>query len=265
MLAAGAPPVFAPPRRGDEPQAGPAGLRLPLAEPKRGDANGEAPRVSDDADFLIEPGSGFKPGRGERETKPTSPELAGGAPSQANFIAAARRAVAAAQAAGSEVQAHNRQNRVAKSSAGKTGVLSRFADARAALNSHKRPILLGLAGLLLLIGAYEVLRMGGDTNVPSPKAKIEAPADPKPRSEAANPGPKPDTSHTDPDFATSNPAQPRSVPAARPPAKLRRYQSANTAVKADPTPTNTIAQPPAMIGNNAAQAKTASPVCRVSR
>jgi localization factor PodJL len=254
LLASGAPPVFAPPRGGDEPQAGPAGLRLPPAGSKRGDNKANAPRVSDDADFLIEPGSGFKPGRGERETKPPSHELPGGAPSQANFIAAARRAVAAAQAAGGEVQAQN-QSRAAKASVARAGVLSRFADTRAALNNHQRPILLGLAGLLLLIGAYEVLRMGGDKDVPPPKAKIEAPADAKPRSEAANPGPKTDTSTSTQTLAKAEPSQPQSLPAATPAARDAAAPTANDAAKADPAPTNTIVQSPSMIGNNGAQAK----------
>ncbi|MBV8851096.1 MAG: SEL1-like repeat protein [Methylobacteriaceae bacterium] len=258
-LASGAPPVFAPPRRGDEPQSPSTGLRLPPIETTRADTTVDAPRVSDDADFLIEPGSGFKPGWGERDTKPLSNEAPEGAPSQANFIAAARRAVAAAQAAGSEVQAQNRQSRAAKSSAAKAGVLSRFSDARAALNSHKRPILLGLAGLLLLIGAYQVLRMGGDNDAPPPRAKIEAPADTKPRSEAANPAPKPDTSTpTQTVMATKSvPPQSLAPPVAAPPPKSEAAANPPdaTAAKAHPAPTNTIAQSPATIANAGKQAK----------
>jgi localization factor PodJL len=253
MLASGAPPVFAPPRRNEDATAGSSGLRLPAS--MRAENKAAAVRVSDDADFLIEPGSGFKPGRGEREPKASSAEAKGGAPSQANFIAAARRAVAAAQAADTEMQAQNRQRRAAvKDSAVKAGVLSRFAEARAALNNRKRPILLGLGGLVLLIAAYQVLRMGGDKE-PPPGTKIEAPADAKPRSDAANPGPKADTSTPTQTFA-AKPAQPQSVSAgAARPTDPSAAPATSAAIKADPAPTNTIPQPPAMIANNAAQSK----------
>jgi localization factor PodJL len=246
-LASGAPPVFAPPRRGDDDNIGPAGLRLPDAK------TGAAARVSDDADFLIEPGSGFKPGRGERQGKPAE-KLQGGAPSQANFIAAARRAVAAAQASDTDVPGQGQKRRAAaKDSAVKAGVLSRFRDARAALNNRKRPILLGLGGLLLLIAAYQVLRMGGDKEAPPPTAKIEAPADAKPRSEATNPRPQVDISTPTRSFAAVKPAQPQSAPAgATPPTES---PVPNMTAKADPAATSTITQPPAMIGNNGAPAK----------
>jgi localization factor PodJL len=251
LLASGAPPVFAPPRRGDEATGGSDGLRLPSS--MRAETQIGGARVSDDADFLIEPGSGFKPGRGERDAKRTAGDSKGGAPSQANFIAAARRAVAAAQAADTEVQAQSRQRRTAaKDSAVKAGVLSRFSEARAALNNRKRPILLGLGGLLLLLAAYQVLRMGGDNDAPAPKAKIEAPADAKPRSDAGNLGPKADTSIPTQTFAASKSAQPQLPPAATaPPADA----NATPVAKADPAPTSTISQPPAMIANNGTQAK----------
>src|SRR5947209_14335722 len=211
LLASGAPPVFAPPRRKDEDKPASAGLRLPPAEASRNTNNTKADtaRVSDDADFLIEPGSGFRPGGGERDAKP-SDKLHGGAPSPSNFIAAARRAVAAAQAADADVQAQGQKRRAAsKDSTVKAGVLSRFVDARAALNERKRPILLGLAGLLLLLGAYQVLRMGGDNvPAPAPSTKIETPADPKPRNEPANPAPKADMTPTQ-TFAASKPVPPQ--------------------------------------------------------
>jgi localization factor PodJL len=256
LLASGAPPVFAPPRRKDEARPAPAGLRLPSVETGRGDIKGGAARVSDDADFLIEPGSGFRPGGGERDARP-SDKLQGGAPSPANFIAAARRAVAAAQAADSEVQAQGQKRRAApKDSAVKAGVLSRFADARAALNDRKRPILLGLAGLLLLLGAYQVLRMGGDSApAPAAKGKIETPADPKPRSESGNSGPKADMTPTQ-TFAASKPVPPQLAQPAAPVPAEAPAAPASTSAKTDPAPTSTITQaPPSMIGSTGAQPK----------
>jgi localization factor PodJL len=260
LLASGAPPVFAPPRRGDEAKSPSAGLRLPAADKKTGENNAGPARVSDDADFLIEPGTGFRPGRGEHDAQPTPEERPAGAPSQANFIAAARRAVAAAHAAGAGVHADGQKRLpVAKDGDAKSGVLSRFAGARAALNERKRPILLGLAGLLLLIGAYEVLRMGGDKDVPRPTSKIEAPADLKPRSEAANPAAKPDMSTPTQTFA-AKPAKPEASPPAAssvpPPASTEPVAAPpGPAAKSDPAPTSTIAPAPGTIGGMAAPSK----------
>ena len=253
-LASGAPPLFAPPRRPDEGTSQGPGLRLP-SEATRGENKAGVARVSDDADFLIEPGTGFKPARGEREAKRPSSELQGGAPSQANFIAAARRAVAAAQAAGSKGEPQGQQRRAAaKNSAVKAGVLSRFSDARAALNSRKRPILLGLGGLLLLIAAYQVLRMSGD-NAPAPSVKIEAPADTKARNESANSAPKADPTPTQ-SFTAARPAQPQSpLPPPSPPAESTAAPAPNSSGKADPAPTSAIPQGSGMIGNSAAPTK----------
>jgi localization factor PodJL len=264
LLASGAPPVFAPSRRKDDDKPSSAGLRLPSAETARNNnTKAGTARVSDDADFLIEPGSGFRPGGGERDAKP-SDKLQGAAPSPANFIAAARRAVAAAQAADADVQAQGQKRRAAtKHSAVKAGVLSRFAEARAALNDRKRPILLGLAGLLLLLGAYQVLRMGGD-NAPTPAAttKIETPADPKPRAEAPNPAPKADMTPTQ-TFAASKPAPPQfaAPPSTAPPpvpstAAGPPAASASTSAKTNAAPTSTITQTtPSMVGSTGAQPK----------
>jgi localization factor PodJL len=257
-FASGVPPLFAPPRRLDEGTPQGPGLRLP-PEAIRGENKAGVARVSDDADFLIEPGSGFKPGRDEREAKPRSSELQGGAPSQANFIAAARRAVAAAQAAGTEVPAQGQKRRAtAKDSVAKAGVLSRFSDARAALNNRKRPILLGLGGLLLLIAAYQVLRMGGDSTPAPANTKIEAPADPKPRGALGNPAPKADISTPTQTFAAAKPVQPQSpaTMAPRPPsADSSAAPAPNSAAKADPAPTSTIGQSPGTIANTGAQTK----------
>jgi localization factor PodJL len=265
-LASGAAPIFSPPRRADEQQGQGIGLRLPgTPDAARGD-NKAGARVSDDADFLIEPGTGFRPGRGERETKSGSDKLHGGAPSQANFIAAARRAVAAAQAAETDAPPHGQNRRAAaQENAVKAGVLSRFGAARAALNQRKRPILLGLGGLLLLIAAYQVLRMGGGKETVPPSAKIEAPADPKPRSEAANPAPKVDMSTPTQTVVQSKSAQPQSAAAAAaaavavaatpPPAVANASPAPSSTTKADPAQAPTIAQPPTMTGNSGAQTK----------
>jgi localization factor PodJL len=253
-FASGAPPLFAPPRRPDEGTSHGPGLRLP-SEATRGENKASVARVSDDADFLIEPGTGFKPARGEHEAKRPASELQGGAPSQANFIAAARRAVAAAQAAGTKGEPQGQKRRAAaKNSAVKAGVLSRFSDAGAALNSRKRPILLGLGGLLLLIAAYQVLRMSGD-NAPAPRAKIEAPADTKARSESANSAPKADPTPTQ-SFTAARPAQPQSsLPPPSPPAESAAAPVPNSSRKSDPAPTSAIPQASGMMANSAAPPK----------
>ncbi|GAC1327890.1 MAG: peptidoglycan-binding protein [Beijerinckiaceae bacterium] len=252
LLASGSPPVFAPPsRRGAEPQIDPERPRMPPVEANRNAGKSGGQRtVSDDADFLIEPGSGFRPGRsaedeaGDRNSKP----LAGSAPSQANFIAAARRAVAAAQAADAEVQAQGEKRRSdIRPDDLKAGPIGRFAEARAALWSRKRPLLLGLAGLLLLLGAYQVLRTTGERAASPTNTTIETPAaGAKPPAKLGEPGPKAEISSPTQTMALAQPSQ--TAPSLTPPVPPPNGDAPSAASKLDTAPVSTIAPAPMMTG-----------------
>ena len=138
----------------------------------------------DGADMLLEPGSGFPPHRGagpvsqarpqasapmpREEPAPTAP--AASAP--ASFIAAARRA---AQAAAAETAARPAKGAQTASTsangadtASQTAVVAatatgKLAQAKAFVSTRKRPILIGLTGLMVVLGASMLVRslLGG--------------------------------------------------------------------------------------------------------
>ena len=142
--------------------------------------------TQDGADMLLEPGSGFPPHRGagpasqarpqasarlprdELAAAPTAP--AAGAP--ASFIAAARRA---AQAAAAETAARPARGVQAVSApangadtASETAVVAaaatgKLAQAKAFVSMRKKPILIGLTGLMVVLGASMLVRsfLGG--------------------------------------------------------------------------------------------------------
>ncbi len=125
----------------------------------------------DPMDTLIEPGSGRAPVR-ERTAKPESGVWTAAAASSAgvalpsgelegpaSFIAAARRAAYAAQASAAAVQKPANRVRV-PGDAKSTRALSSLERARNFLVARRRPILLSLAGLVLLLGALEVAKLG---------------------------------------------------------------------------------------------------------
>ena len=98
------------------------------------------PSVAPADDFLIEPG-------GLRAPAPRKTHAAE-APAQASFIAAARRAALAAQTSA--------QDAVMEPSAASAGP-GALDQARAIYEKRKRPILLGLAAVVMMIGAIQVV------------------------------------------------------------------------------------------------------------
>ncbi|TFZ59602.1 hypothetical protein E4V01_06510 [Methylorubrum sp. Q1] len=143
-----------------------------LARPNRtassDEAGGtEASRLSDE---LLEPGAG-RPGSGRPAAPEASPAPAGGADIKTSFIAAARRAAQAAQAeSASEAPLTARlRDKVAPARApgAETTPLSRI---RGALDSRRRTLLLGLAAVVLALGAYQAFLAGKGTPTGDPAA-----------------------------------------------------------------------------------------------
>ncbi|KAB1071087.1 hypothetical protein F6X51_20345 [Methylobacterium planeticum] len=139
----------------------------------------EAPRVSDE---LLEPGAG-RPAR-ERLAMPgeaadAGPE--GSADIKSSFIAAARRAAQAAQAevaSEANLSGERREERMSlrqavAASARPSAGLGRVARLRAEIERRRRPLLLGLAAIVLVLGALQAISMRGD---PAPQPAAPAPA-----------------------------------------------------------------------------------------
>ncbi|QGM97869.1 SEL1-like repeat protein [Methylocystis parvus] len=169
----------APARRREEapsPQAGRA--PEPTVEPRR------APRVGSDeddlVDFLVPPGAP-RPPRREPDFSPIAEDRAARPEAgQTDFIAAARRAAQQAavdaDAAEKAQQARRAAGRPASSApAGKAAGLA------ATLEDRKRPLLLGLAGVVLLAGAFGMTRMAlqgrGDADHQDHQVTEAAPAE----------------------------------------------------------------------------------------
>lgn len=209
-LAAGPAPVFEPakPSRAApsqdihiEPRHDPV---TPAQAPARVDARAvlgaadrrppEAESAAPGLDDLIEPGSGFAPARRSPDAElhlndlsaSLSPEPTG---ARASFIAAARRAAqstsgpavdeapqrkAASRKGGSEALDDARAKaRAAASSLDEPQRASAVNGAAQLIRSKAKPILLSLAGLVLLIGALQVARSLTDTT-PGDVAPVEA-------------------------------------------------------------------------------------------
>jgi localization factor PodJL len=146
VMAAVDKPENAQPKRSEPP---------PIAPPDRGARAGGAnmPRVSDSPDFLIEPGAGAPPA--------AAPKAAINA-----HIAAARRA---AQAAMNESASAEKKMAAGGAAAGGHPI----AQARAFINARRRPILLGLA--FVILGAIAVIELGSMYVVRSQKSEITPP------------------------------------------------------------------------------------------
>ncbi len=175
--------------------AGAAGRGPAVDEPRRVRGTPEPATsrvVIDPADHLIEPGFGRGPAASAARPEPRTEaesELAAGAPAvendgPASFIAAARRAAQAAQAsAASTAAVKASERRPAPPTAGPRGGQAGQARsaapnapapgagalgrARLFLAQRRRPILLGLAALVLLVGALEVVKLGVDSGAAS--------------------------------------------------------------------------------------------------
>lgn len=143
-------------------------------------AEERASRVElDPADMLIEPGSGRAQQYGRAEprfdrmsdgaesqdpalARPATPAGPGDAEGPASFIAAARRAARAAQASAATQASAKAADRRPSPETGPTGGTSTLARVKAFLAQRRRPILLSVAALVLLVGALEVVKLSID-------------------------------------------------------------------------------------------------------
>jgi localization factor PodJL len=210
-LASGPAPRFATSSRNDPPMA-PNAPDAGNRDRARADERPAKPgRGEDLEDFLIEPGRGF-PGReaepnNANDKKRKSDRRPGVADSavtgRADFIAAARRAAQAAQVESAAAAADARS--AADDGKGETPQ-NLIAQARQFITRHKRPVVLSVAAVFLLVGAYAVFNtmgasMSGDAARDTPKPAPQDHAQnvvPAPHAEAAQqaaslfaPAPKP--------------------------------------------------------------------------
>lgn len=144
------------------------------------DADAPAPPVTDE--ILLEPGTGRPtPGAARRPM----PEESDGSDIKASFIAAARRA---AQSAAAEAAAAAQRDR--PGTPGRSEKAGLGARLKATLASRRRPLLLGLAAIVLAIGALQVSSMfrGAPAVDEAPPVAITEPA-PAPQADTAAPAP----------------------------------------------------------------------------
>ncbi|ACL60134.1 SEL1-like repeat protein [Methylobacterium nodulans] len=180
-----------PPRRRQAPTVREA-LPESVAAPARPGRGTTAPSpAAHPADEMLEPGASRpRAGRPASEAGEAAPDMPA-ADIKANFIAAARRA---AQAAAAEAASGNAAKAARGSDRGDTAAALRpdisFAPGlvgqlRATLDRRRRPLLLGLAAVVLALGTLQALNgyLGGPASPPAPlaarsAAETAAPADP---------------------------------------------------------------------------------------
>lgn len=192
-------------------------------------------------DFLIEPGVGLNrvAGARARSAEPNEP-----AP-QASFIAAARRAAKAAQAPGAQGGASGgAPGAEAQPLAGDAAPAARggaVEQVRALYEKRKRPILLGLAAVVMMLGALQVVGfLGDDRPAPAQKSETVKPGAAKPGAgSAALDSQKPDVAEP------RKPAEARSDMPAEAPANAAPPQAAlPVPPSAAPAEAPPAAQPP---------------------
>ncbi|PPD43372.1 MAG: peptidoglycan-binding protein [Methylocystis sp.] len=241
-------PTVGPAPRREAPAPRPASAPEPAVEPR-------APRIEtteddDLTDFLVPPG-GPVPSRREPElSTPFEDRARGGV--QSDFIAAARRAAQQA-AMDAEVAAKAQQSRRAaglKAEAPSSAAPRMAGGLASAINDRKRPLLLGLGALVLLIGAYQIARVsieGGE--LPGPTAhhhETEAAPGDSDGAPAAEADAPPATANA-PEAATV-PATPAPAPAATPTKETPRVAAPtapNEPVRVITPPTFTTPRPQA--------------------
>ncbi|GJE59476.1 hypothetical protein [Methylobacterium trifolii] len=235
----------------DERLMASTGIEAPRARPGR---RPEAPRTGAEpsvdggrfSDELLEPGAGRPaqepPARGraghERIARETARETAkesgeGAGDIKTNFIAAARRAAQAAQVelATESTTSERREPRGTRKAgpAATPAADGRLARFRAEIDRRRRPLLLGLAAIVLVLGALQAVSMrssGNEPAEPAPVAAVKASppaadAGPAARPETGNAAPAPVEAAKPalPDPQTTQAISPAAAPARPAPAK----------------------------------------------
>lgn len=215
------------------------------------DAEGEALAPVDPMEFLLPVDDGFAERREPFIAPPGSEadQAAHRSSIQSAFIAAARRA---AQTPSTEADA---QSAEAADHAGQAQERPQGAVVKlsALIQDRKRPLLLGLAAVMLLIGAYHIARMegqGGLTVGPSPRQQ-EAKAPAKAVRPALSPEKRLAANSASSPAVAARPATPgpvlKELPPDMAPAPVERPVAAQGNI--DPTPTGTIEAPPLSSGD----------------
>ncbi|NUJ78492.1 SEL1-like repeat protein [Methylocystis sp. FS] len=169
---------------------------------------------------------------------------------QSDFIAAARRA---AQTPSAEADALSAEAARHAGQAQEKPQAAAVVNFSALIQDRKRPLLLGLAAVMLLIGAYQIARMegqGGLTVGPSLRQQ-EAKAPAKAVRPALSPEKRLASNHASSPAVAARPATPGPVlkepPAETASATLEQPVAAQRNI--DPTPTGTIEAPPLSSGD----------------
>lgn len=244
----------------DERLLGSTGVEAPRGRSVR---RPEAPRSAslvDQArlgDELLEPGAG-RPlqeeprdlaeeslGRPRPSAERVAPAEATEGDIKSSFIAAARRAAQAAQAelaaeSSTEARSFSLSKRAAGAAPAGEGRLARL---RSEIDRRRRPLLLGLAAIVLVLGALQAIDMGGSNHSEAPRPEIaSAPARATPPVAEA-PAARPEGAKAD--AATTLAEAPKPIPADKP-------------ILADPQTTQAIGGSAAPSSTTASQSRPAA-------
>ncbi|TAL82060.1 MAG: hypothetical protein EPN75_03065 [Beijerinckiaceae bacterium] len=219
LLASGPAPTFAPAPGREQAATQPlvATKTAPAAQANAAPAERAKRNQQNDSldDFLIEPGRGFPSHRGgddnaEGKRAGQSSNAADASEigsSRSDFIAAARRAAQAAQMESSA--AMGRDGIAAAAGIAGDGSASIIDQTRSFITQHKRPVVLSIAALFLVMGAYAVVKTVGHSPIDLSFNRKHAPAAPARLAHRAS-----DVSPRAPHTATpSHAAQPAVAPA----------------------------------------------------
>lgn len=207
--------------------------------PRRPSLTDAAEPAASSSDILLEPGAP-RPGRasGSEKREPVAKTAATekaadkGTPADSDiktsFIAAARRAAQAAQAELAAETPSDRTSRI-RPAAPAPVAAGRMSRLRSEIDQHRKPLLLGLAAIVLTLGALQAIGLhSGEETAHAPqlapasgKTAAEKPAEPQKTAEAAKPASVPETSPApvaqDPSttqaIGTPKPQGPSSAPA----------------------------------------------------
>jgi localization factor PodJL len=140
-------------------------------------ANAPRPRDSEESlglqsseakDFLLEPRARRDPDDGRSSSAKTARDPHGERSVKSDFIAAARRAAQEAAAEAEKAQVAN--PRKGPSRPAQSNAARQLESVGATLQARKRPLLLALGALVMLIGAYQIARVGME----APPARVGA-------------------------------------------------------------------------------------------
>ena len=198
------------------------------------------------ADELLEPGAGRPPR--ERAIEPSEPAEA--ADIKTSFIAAARRAAQAAQA-----EVASEASLAADLRGERTGIRASVAAPRAAgrasrlkaeIDRRRRPLLLGLAAIVLVLGALQVIGLREDPVPPAPQIVEAAP----PREMPAAETPAPAQATAQPSAApSSSPAEPARSAAPADPQTTQAIDRSGSSEPARPTSAKSVTPQVAGMGS----------------